>query len=265
MARVIGVLSLKGGVGKTSTVVALGHAIAGFSKKVLLVDGNLSAPNLGMHLNVIEPEKNLHKLLNGKFNPSDSVHELKDFDILPAEVFNKSKVNPLKLRDKIKHLKRKYDFIIIDSPPAVNEEALAVVNASDEVFIITTPDLPTLGMTLKMARLVKQRGINLNGLIINKVYDKNFEIPLDKIEETSGIPVMAVIPHDICVPKSLSKFKSVVDYKPNSKCSEEFRRLAAALLKEKYKPLRLRTFFRWVNPTKQDINRTVFYERVFRE
>ena len=43
MGKIIGVLSLKGGVGKTSSVVALGDAMADFGKKVLLVDGNLRA------------------------------------------------------------------------------------------------------------------------------------------------------------------------------------------------------------------------------
>ena len=50
-------ISLKGGVGKTTAVVSLGSAIADFGKKVLLVDGNFSAPNLGLHLNLFDTEK----------------------------------------------------------------------------------------------------------------------------------------------------------------------------------------------------------------
>lgn len=263
MTKVIGILSLKGGVGKTSSVVALGHAISSFGKKVLLVDGNLSAPNLGLHLNLIEPEKTLHHVLGGKVHAKDSIHELENFDVLPASVFNNSKISPLKLKNKLGYLKRRYDFILIDSPPSINEEALGVINASDEIFVVTTPDLPTLGMTLKTAKMIRQKGLPLNGLILNKVYGKNFELSVKHVEDTSDIPVMAVVPHDINVPRALSKFKSVVDYKPKSEGSEEFRRLAAALLKEKYKPIRMKSFFRWINPKKQDINRTVFYERIF--
>ncbi|MCH8872918.1 AAA family ATPase, partial [candidate division KSB1 bacterium] len=55
-AKTIGILSIKGGVGKTSTVAALGAAIAGFDKKVLLIDGNFSAPNLGLHLGIVNPK-----------------------------------------------------------------------------------------------------------------------------------------------------------------------------------------------------------------
>ena len=55
MAKIIGVLSLKGGVGKTSVVSSLGDALSDFGKKVLLVDANYSAPNLGLHFNIVDP------------------------------------------------------------------------------------------------------------------------------------------------------------------------------------------------------------------
>jgi len=264
MGKVIGILSLKGGVGKTSTVVALGDAISGFSKKVLLVDGNLSAPNLGIHLNIIDPEITLHHVLNGKFHTKDSIHKMENFDVIPASLFERSKINPFKLKDKIKILKRSYDFIILDSPPSLNEETLGVMNAADELFIVTTPDLSTLSTTLKTAKLIKQKGIPLNGLILNKVHGKNFELSLKNIEDTSDIPIMAVIPHDINVMKAQSKFKSSIQNKPNSEGSKEFKKLAAALLKEKYKPTKFKTFFRWIVPKKQDINRTIFYEGTFK-
>ena len=57
MGKIIGVLSLKGGVGKTSSVVSLGAALSHFGKRVLLVDANFSTPNLGIHLDVVNPEK----------------------------------------------------------------------------------------------------------------------------------------------------------------------------------------------------------------
>ena len=73
MAKTIGVLSLKGGVGKTSAVVALGDALSNFGKKVLLVDANFSAPNLGIHFNTIDPETTLHDVLSKKVNISQAI------------------------------------------------------------------------------------------------------------------------------------------------------------------------------------------------
>jgi len=264
MGKVIGILSLKGGVGKTSTVTALGDAISGFGKKVLLVDGNLSAPNLGMHLNVIDPEKTLHHVLRGEANSRDAIHQLENFDLMPSSLHNRSQVSPLKLKDKLRSLKRKYDIIIIDSPPSLNEESQAVMNASDNIFIVTTPDYPTMSTTLKTAKMIKQRGAPLTGLIINKVYKKNFELSTKDIENTAEVPVMAVLPHDINIPKAQSKFQTHTKYKPKSEVTDEIKRLAAVLLGHKHKPIKMKRMFRWIKPKRQDINRTIFYESVFK-
>jgi len=265
MGKVIGILSLKGGVGKTSTVTALGDAMSDFDKKVLLVDGNLSAPNLGMHLNIIDPEKTLHHVLRGEVNPRDAVHKLDNFDMIPSSLYDRSEVNPLKLRDKLKGLKRKYDVIIIDSPPSLNEESMGVMNAADDIFIVTTPDYPTMSTTLKTAKTIKQRGAPLTGLIVNKAYKKNFELSTDDVEKTAEIPVMAVLPHDINVPRAQSKFKPSTKHKPKSESSDEIKRLAAALLGKKHKPVKMKRMFRWINPRRQDVNRTIFYESLFKE
>jgi len=264
MGDVIGVMSLKGGVGKTSSVVELGAAMAKFGKRVLLVDANFSAPNLGMHLNLDNPEKTIQDVLNRKVNPTQAVHSLGNFDVIPARLFNKFKVSHLNLKNKLKYLKQKYDYILLDSAPSLDEDALAVMLAADYLIVVTTPDYPTLATTLKEIRLAKQRGVEIGGLVVNKVYNKNFEMPVEKIEEAIETPVLAVIPQNVGVVKSLAKFVPHVENKPNSETSEEFKKLAAALIGEKYKPIKLKRFFRWVAPKKQDINRLVFYESVFK-
>jgi septum site-determining protein MinD len=263
MGKVIGVISLKGGVGKTSIVVSLGEAVAGLGKRVLLVDGNLSAPNLGMHLKIIDPEKTLHDVLDNKYQMKDAIHAYKNMDVIPASMFGNDKINPLRLKEKIKSLKKDYDLIIIDSSPALNEETFAVMVASDSLLVVTTPDFPTLSMTLKAIRLAKQRGTPIDGLIINKVYNKDFELSLDEIETTSDVPVMAVIPHDIKFMKALSEFQPYTRHELKSEGTREFKKLASTLVGEKYRHSHLHRFLKWIIPKKQEINRTLYYQRVF--
>ena len=75
MGKIIGIISIKGGVGKTSVVIALGAAMANeFDKKVLLVDGNFSAPNLALHLGLINPEITLHHVLNNRANAENAIY-----------------------------------------------------------------------------------------------------------------------------------------------------------------------------------------------
>ncbi|HDD45868.1 MAG TPA: septum site-determining protein MinD, partial [Candidatus Aenigmarchaeota archaeon] len=53
MTKIISVVSGKGGVGKTTLVANLGVALASIGKNVLLIDGNLSGANLGLHLDIL--------------------------------------------------------------------------------------------------------------------------------------------------------------------------------------------------------------------
>lgn len=265
MGKIIGVVSLKGGVGKTSVTAALGDALAGFGKKVLLVDGNLSAPNLGLHFNIVNPEFSLHHILDRTAKLDDAIHNVYGtLDVIPASLFDKLKTStPLKLKDRISFLKEKYDVIIIDSSPALDDETLGVILASDEVLVVSTPDYPTLSNTLKAVRLAKQRGVPISGIILNKVYKEDFELTLKDIEDVVEVPVMAVIPHDVRVLKALSEFVPQTKYSPNSKGSDEIKRLASVLIGEKYNPSGFRRLFMWMNPEKQEINRTIFYDEVF--
>lgn len=135
--------------------------------------------------------------------------------------------------------------------------------ASDEILIVTTPDHPTLSTTLKAIKLAKQRETPISGIILNKVHKRKFEIPQEHVEITLDTPIMAVVPHDIRFLKSLSKFKPLPEVHPSSEASEEYKKLAATLIGQKYKPVRLRNVIRWVSPRKQDINREIFYQSVF--
>jgi len=265
MAKIIGIISLKGGVGKTSVTSALGDAIAGFGKRVLLIDGNLSAPNLGLHFNIVDPDVTLHHVLDRNVVPSAAIHSLDNFDVMPASLFKKLRnSSPLKLKDRISPIRRKYDFIVMDSSPALDEETLGVMLASNEILVVSTPDHPTLSNTMRAVKIARQRGTPISGIVLNKVYDKGFELSLDNIEETIGVPVMAVIPHDVNIPRAISKFTPSTSYKPRSKASEEYKKLAAALIGEDYQPTKLKKFWGWVSPEKQDINRTIFYREMFK-
>jgi len=262
MTKVIGVLSLKGGVGKTSVVSSLGDALSEFGKRVLLVDANYSAPNLGMHFNIIDPQITLHHVLSRKANIKDAIHNLGKMDIIPSSIFTNMQINPFILKDKLNQIKRKYDFILLDSAPAVNEDVLSVILASNSLLFVTTPDYPTLSSTLKSIKLAKERGAVIDGLILNKVHNKNFELSINDIEKTIEAPVLAVIPYDVKVLESLSKFIPFTSHKPRAEGSIEYKKLAGVFTGEKYKTFSLKNIFR-ITPRHQDVNRELFYKRVF--
>lgn len=263
MGKTIGIVSLKGGVGKTSIVAALGGAFSMLGKKVLLVDGNLSSPSLGLHLNIVEPQKTLHDVLNRNAAIKDAIYKLDNFDVLPSSVFTNMKVNPFLLKSQLKEIKRKYDVILVDSAPSLDQETLGVMLASDEIFVVTTPDHPTMSASIKAAKIAKQRGNPIAGIILNKVHKKDFELPLSTVENTLEMPVLAVVPYDTNVLRALANMQPYTIYKPRSQGSEELMKLAATLSGEKYSGKNFMNFFRNLIPQKQDINREIFYKGFF--
>lgn len=234
MAKTIGVISIKGGVGKTTLAAAIATDLANhYNKKVLLVDANYSAPNLGLHMDILEPEKTIHHVLDNKVKVKSAIQNKFGVDIIPGEyVYNKN-LNFLKLKDRLKPIKNDYDFIILDSSPSLNDEVLSTMLASDSLFVVTTPDYPTLSCTLKAAKLAKARGKPIAGIIINKTRDPYFELRLSEIEEAAGIPVVAKIPDDKAAVRSVFTRIPLPLYKKRSLLSKEINRLNAALTNNK--------------------------------
>ena len=91
-AKTIGIISIKGGVGKTTTVINLETSLANdYGKKVLVVDANFSSPNIGLHLGNIEHKVTLHDVLKNKVNITKSVysHEF-GFHFIPSSLVSKN-------------------------------------------------------------------------------------------------------------------------------------------------------------------------------
>lgn len=242
IAKVFGIISIKGGVGKTTTVSNLGTILAhDFKKKVLLVDANFSAPNLGIHFGVVEPEKTLHDVLLNKIKTSDAIyeHEL-GFHIIIGSLINK-RIDVYKLRQKLNEIKDFYDIILLDSSPNLNNEILAAMIASDALLVVTTPDYPTLTATLHAVKTAKERKTPILGLVLNKVLNKKFELSIEDIESSSNCSVLAVLPNEIKIIESLSLTKPASLHTPLSNAIIEYKKLAGVLVGENFEDKRLKT------------------------
>ena len=260
-SKIFGIISIKGGTGKTSLVSNLGTALAEvFNKKTLMVDANFSAPNLGLHFGLINPEVTIHDVLLDKVNPNGAIYEVtKNLHLMPASLVGK-KISYFKLKEKIEGLRSSYDIILIDSSPNLNEEILATMRASDKLLVITNPDYPTLSTTLRAVKLAKEKETPIVGLIINKSRNKKFELSLEEIEKAADVPVLAIIRDHIKIQEGLSHQTPIVIYKKNSTPAIEIKKLAASLINEKYTDPRLFTNIKRLfnkNMKKTDVNREI--------
>ncbi len=261
MGRVIGIIAIKGGVGKTTVTANLGAVLAyDFDQRVLILDANFSAANLGLHFGIVNPDITIQDVLAGKHDIKKSVIPHGRLDLIPGSVVPK-KIDPLALRTKINQLKQEYDFILIDSSPALNEEILATMMSADELMVVTTPDYPTLSCTMHAVKVAKRRGTPITGIIINKKRGKLFELSTQEIEEATETPVISVVRDDVRVLEALAATTPTTLYGKLTDVVVEYRKLGGALLGDQYQDPRLlsklrRALFR-SDVSKEEINRAV--------
>ena len=238
-ARIIGFISVKGGVGKTTTVANLGFILANeFKKKVLVVDGNFSGPSLALHFGFTKPKYTLHDVLEKKVGLHKAIYEHSSgMHLLPSSLLSR-KVDVVKFGKYLASLRPYYDVILVDSSPALNDEMIATINASDELFVITTPDYVTLASTMNAVRTAKEKRTYISGLIMNKVKGKKFEIGMDEIQGATRVPVVSVLYDDEKLLHSLARSVPLSAYSGN-RTVVEYKKLAAALVGEKYEDGRI--------------------------
>jgi septum site-determining protein MinD len=234
MGRIISVVSGKGGVGKTTLVANLGAYLAERGKSVLIVDSNLSGANLGLHLDLPENYPySLNMLLKGEIGKAEAVHRhFLGFDIIPASIVD-VRLNPRRLKHVVKTLSKGMDFVIIDSAPGINEEALASMESAGEIILVTTPDMPSIVDILRSKKMAEARGKSPIGVVVNKMRKEDFEVGPYHIGEILGLPVIARIPEHKKVRESVAMKTPVVSYSPGSPAAVEMKRLAHYLLGEK--------------------------------
>ncbi len=233
MGVTIGIIAIKGGVGKTTIATSLAVDLAQrFNKKVLLIDANYSAPNAGLHMNIVTPEKTIHDVLAGRARLSHAIHPAYGIDVVPGSYSYNREIRPLQLRDKISSVKKQYDFVLIDGSPSLHDEVLSTMLASDMLFVVSTADYPTLSCSLSAAHLARQRGKPIAGIILNKVRNPKYELSLEDIENATDIPVVARIPDEEHHVRSLYLRIPSVIYRKNSAFAREIGALSSVLTHE---------------------------------
>lgn len=240
MTKVIAIASAKGGVGKTTAAINLGAALARFGRQVIVVDGNLATPNIGMHLGAPVVPSSVSDAVKGKKSIRDCVYSHESgLRIAPASISlaDLKSTGQKNFGKAIKDLDGTSEIIVVDSAPGLGDEMFSAVSCADEVVVVTTADLPAVADALKTIELIEERGITVVGVVVNRVRDDDTEMKSDEIEALVERPVIASIPEDDNIRKALKKNHPVVYSHPDSPSSTAYKELAALLIGQKYEVL----------------------------
>ena len=229
MGKVYVIISGKGGVGKTTSSINLGLSMNDLGKEVIIVDANLTTPNIGLHLGSPIVPITLNHVINDKAKVEEAIYEHESgVKILPSSLsVNELKdIDPEKLSDIAKKLRKIADSIILDSSAGLGEEAKSAIKAADEIIIITNPDISAVTDALKTIKVAEQMKKKVLGVIITRYEGKKWEMPIETIKDMLETEILGIIPEDDAVKESHRMKNAVILTHPKSDAAKAYRRIA---------------------------------------
>jgi len=239
-ARVITVTSGKGGVGKTTTTANIGVALALNGKRVVCLDADIGLRNLDVVLglenrivydvvDVIEGRAKLRQaLIKDK--------RLPDLQLLPAsQKRDKSAVKPENLVQLCEEIGIDHDFILIDSAAGIEEGFRTALAPSNEVIIVTNPEVSAVRDADRVIGLVEAAGKGPAKLIVNRLKPELVQrgdmLDTGDVLEILAIDLLGIVPEDESILVSTNRgLPAALDEK--SRAGQSFRNIARRLLGE---------------------------------
>jgi pilus assembly protein CpaE len=236
-AQIITVTSATGGCGKTFYATNLAaYIVRATGARVLVVDLDLQFGEVAVSLR-LRPERTVAELveepdLAAAFADHIVAHEA-GYDVLcaPKDPVSAERVGPREASAVLEVARGRYDYVVVDTPPAMNEVVLAAFDVSHSLIVMATMDVPSLKNMRVFLQTLDRLKISTKdvSIILNKA-ERGTGIDLPKVERLYEQGFSAVLPYAPEVTKSINVGQPVILIDPGAEISRKFYAGATALI-----------------------------------
>lgn len=229
---VYAIASGKGGVGKTTTTVNLGTALAGAGARVAIVDTDLGMANLAGFVSLSPGSATLHDVLAGEATVEEATYRLAENIVgVPSgnDLSGYAETAPEGLGDVVETLRERADYVLLDVGAGVSHETVLPLGLADAVILVATPEPAAIQDVSKTIELVDRVDGDLAGLVVTRTLPSG-DVPPAEIASRLDVDLLGAIPEDTTVRASLYAGTPLVVHDPESEAATAYRALASTLV-----------------------------------
>lgn len=248
MAKIIAIANQKGGVGKSTTAAALAAGLSMAGKKVLAIDMDAQA-NLTNTSAVVDPQVTSLQLLTKEAGAAEAIVTTKHYDLIPASTMLTGADARIietgkeyRLKKALEAVAAQYDYIILDTPPALGILTVNALTACDSVIIPAQADMYSLlgisqlDATMQPVREFTNPNLRVEGILLTRF---NGRTSLSKevikmahtVAEQLGTRVFHTTIREATVVKEAQMWQeSLYDYAPKANVTADYQALVDEIM-----------------------------------
>jgi len=246
--KAIAITNQKGGVGKTTTALALAAGLAHVGKRVLQVDLDAQA-NITQTLGADDRGLTVLDVLMRKANIREAIQKTVQGDVLPANpgIAGLDTVltfvgKEYRLKEALAGLDGAYDYVIIDTPPALGILTVNALAACDEIIVPAQADIFSLNginqlnETTQAVReycnpRLKILGILLTRYSVRSILSRDIAAVIEQTAQTLQTKLFrTTIRENIAIKEAQAKQRNIYDYAPKSNAAADYRAFVEEIL-----------------------------------